>query len=71
MAAQYSNYTWEQYQSLPGADWWVDDLTGGDSKSSVLMYYRFKNLMEALHNQELDQAMKPSPNGAKGKKGGR
>lgn len=70
MAAQYSHYTWERYCELPGADWWVDDMLGGDSKSGVLMYYRFKTMMEALHNQDIEHAPKPN-GGAKVGKGAR
>lgn len=46
---------------LPGADRWVDG--GGDSKSSVLVFYRLCKLMEALQ-QDVD-----NPKPAKASKG--
>lgn len=51
LAAKYHGYTWEQYQALPGAEWWA---FGGDCKSEVLARYRmltaYEQRLEALRN---------------------
>lgn len=51
LAAQFSGYTWEQYQTLPGADWWIDPEAGGDSKASVIVFYRVAKRIEYIQNE--------------------
>lgn len=48
LAAQWAGYTWIEYLTLPGAEWWVDPDEGGDSKAMVLMKYRTAMRIEAI-----------------------
>lgn len=50
LAAAHCGYTWEQYLTLPGADWWIDPTAPTDSKASVIAFYRADNLMKAVVN---------------------
>lgn len=50
LAAKWSEMSYSEYQALPGADRWIDEESGGDSKASVLVAYRIAMRIEAIHN---------------------
>lgn len=61
-AARHAGYTWEQYQRLPGAEWWVDPQNPTSSKAMVIAVYRLDNLIQAVQSD-------PPPPKGKGRKG--
>lgn len=54
-AARFSGYTWEQYEGLPGASWWMGE-HDRDCKAFVLVHYRMQTRLEAvIRDMEIEQ----------------